>query len=179
MGDSNAATGNNALVSNAESDFNTATGDSALHNNNTTGSSNTANGASALTGNTTGNNSTGAGVNTLFHNTTGSNNIALGVSAGENRTTGNNNIDIVNEGVAADAHTIRIGDSQTKTFIAGIREVTTSKAGDTGRSPLFEVALVLVRFIHVARCVVNANHGLRFASSNGMTRSTSLVESRM
>jgi hypothetical protein len=26
------------------------------------------------------------------------------------------------------------------------------------RLPLFEIALVLVRFDHVARCIVNANH---------------------
>jgi hypothetical protein len=28
------------------------------------------------------------------------------------------------------------------------------------RSPLFEIACVLVRFDHVARFVVNANHGI-------------------
>jgi hypothetical protein len=30
----------------------------------------------------------------------------------------------------------------------------------TNRSPLFEIALVLVRFDHVAHCIVNANHGV-------------------
>src|SRR5204863_634737 len=48
--------------------------------------------------------------------------------AGLNLTTGSNNIDIGNNGVAAEASTTRIGTSQTKTFIAGIRSVTTVNA---------------------------------------------------
>src|SRR5207302_3488258 len=46
----------------------------------------------------------------------------LGNSAGTHLTTGSNNIDIGNQGVAAEANTIRIGTvgTQTKTFIAGI-----------------------------------------------------------
>jgi hypothetical protein len=143
-GASNSADGNNALVSNTEGNSNTATGDSALHNNitgsfntanganalpaNTTGDDNTAMGSKALTSNSTGNNNTAVGFDSLFHNTTGSSNIALGVSAGHDLTTGNNNIDIGNTGVAAESNTIRIGDSQTKTFIAGIRDVTTGNA---------------------------------------------------
>jgi predicted ribosome quality control (RQC) complex YloA/Tae2 family protein len=49
----------------------------------------------------------------------------LGFGAGANLTTGNDNIDIGNLGAAAEAATIRIGSVQTKTFIAGIRGVTT------------------------------------------------------
>jgi hypothetical protein len=41
-----------------------------------------------------------------------------------NLTTGDDNIDIGNEGVIADAGTIRIGDVQTATFIAGISGAT-------------------------------------------------------
>jgi hypothetical protein len=59
---------------------------------------------------------------------TGSNNIALGVSAGSVLTTGDNNIDIGNSGAANEANTIRIGDVQGITFIAGIRGVTTGNA---------------------------------------------------
>jgi predicted ribosome quality control (RQC) complex YloA/Tae2 family protein len=58
-------------------------------------------------------------------NTSGSNNIAFGVDAGSFLTTGNNNIDIGNSGIIGESDTIRIGGSQTKTFIAGIRGVTT------------------------------------------------------
>jgi hypothetical protein len=64
----------------------------------------------------------------LQNNTTGSNNIALGVSAGSVLTTGDNNIDIGNSGAANEANTIRIGDVQGITFIAGIRGVTTGNA---------------------------------------------------
>ncbi len=44
----------------------------------------------------------------------------MGNFAGGNLTTGDNNIDIGNLGVAAESDTIRIGDAQTSTFIAGI-----------------------------------------------------------
>jgi len=40
-------------------------------------------------------------------------------------TTGDDNIDIGNEGIADEANTIRIGEVQTATFIAGIRGTTT------------------------------------------------------
>src|ERR1700676_2577960 len=72
--------------------------------------------------NTIGFENTANGVEALLNNTTGIGNIALGVSAGSNLTTGSNNIDIGNQGVAAEANTIRIGTAgnQTATFIAGI-----------------------------------------------------------
>jgi hypothetical protein len=124
-GNQNTANGYNALVRNTAGYQNTANGVFAL-NKNTTGNNNTATGVNALLNNTTGNNNTANGVGTL-RNTTGSSNIALGFQGGLNLTTGNNNIDIGNTGVAAEASTIRIGTngSQTKTFIAGIRGVTT------------------------------------------------------
>src|SRR5207237_7583026 len=54
----------------------------------------------------------------------------LGLNAGINLTSGNLNIDIGNNGVAAESNTMRIGTSgsQTKTFVAGIRGVTTANA---------------------------------------------------
>ena len=64
----------------------------------------------------------------LYSNTTGNNNAAFGNYAGGNLTTGNGNIDIGSFGVAGEDHTIRIGggvSAQTKTFIVGIRGVTT------------------------------------------------------
>jgi hypothetical protein len=143
-GGSNTASGIRALYSNTTGDVNTATGVQALLNNttgfgntasgvfallgNTTGGSNTASGMQALYYNTTGGNNTASGVQALQSNTTGSNNIALGSLAGSNLTTGSNNIDIGNTGVAVESDTIRIGDAQTRAFIAGIRGVTTGFA---------------------------------------------------
>jgi hypothetical protein len=137
-GSANTATGVTALLNNSTGIENTANGSQALYSN-TTGSENTANGAFALYRNTTGhdnaangqaalvNNETGAdntasGVTALRNNTTGNNNIAVGSIAGFNLTTGDNNIDIGNEGVAAEANTIRIGTvgAQADTYIAGI-----------------------------------------------------------
>jgi len=116
-----------ALFSNTTGTANTAVGLSALRVN-TTGNENTATGADALDSNTTGAANTANGVVALFNNTTGSFNIALGFAAGITLTTGDHNIDIGNVGVAGEANTIRIGNSnQTATYIAGI-----SGAGVTG-----------------------------------------------
>ena len=120
-GDDNTATGVAALLGNTIGNNNTASGGNALLNN-TTGNDNTANGARALYSNTTGNRNTGDGIAALAKNTTGSDNIALGDEAGRNLTIGDHNIDIGNQGVEAEANTIRIGriGTQTATFIAGI-----------------------------------------------------------
>jgi hypothetical protein len=123
-GDSNTANGWGALASNTTGHFNAAIGASALLNN-TIGGRNTAIGRSALSLNTTGNFNTANGYQALFNNTTGNFNIALGSSAGASLTTGDSNIDIGNVGFPGESATIRIGGPQTKTFIAGIRGVTT------------------------------------------------------
>jgi uncharacterized coiled-coil protein SlyX len=104
----------------------TGAGYQALENN-TTGNVNTATGRWALNSNTTSVGNTANGFDALADNTTGSNNIALGDNAGFSLTTGDNNIDIGNQGVTAEANTIRIGTqgTQTATFVAGIRNVTT------------------------------------------------------
>jgi len=122
----NIATGVNALLNNTVGGGNTATGFSALFSN-TTGGANTATGGAALFNNTTGGANTATGVNALFNNTTGSGNTAIGAGAGQNVTLGSNNIHISNGGFAADDALIRIGTggTQTATFIAGIRGVTT------------------------------------------------------
>jgi len=68
-------------------------------------------------------------VGALQLNTTGNYNTAVGYLAGSSLTTGNYNIDIGNGGVAAEGNTIRMGDgNQTRTFISGIRGVTTGSA---------------------------------------------------
>jgi hypothetical protein len=146
LGRSNTATGASALVENTTGNNNTANGTSALFFN-TTGNRNTANGVNALSTNNDGSQNTATGTDALFSNTTGSfntadgfralfsntagdNNIALGNSAGSNLTTGSNNIDIGAPGAMGEADTIRIGKGaiQNRTFIAGIRGVTTGIA---------------------------------------------------
>jgi len=154
-GDQNTAVGTAALLLNTAGTNNTAVGAAALLNNsgftvdapnggpgsantavgaralfgNTTGFGNTANGAEALSNNTTGGGNTATGAFALNINTTGNSNIALGFSAGAN-ITGDDNIDIGSTGGLSESGTIRIGQSgsQTSTFIAGIRGVTTSIA---------------------------------------------------
>jgi len=145
-GNNETATGFAALFSNTIGLYNTAYGSNALYFN-TTGNNNTASGESALVSNTTGGNNTANGAVALAFNTTGGRNIALGSLAGFNLTTGSNNIDIGNEGVAAEANTIRIGTqgTQTATFIAGISgagvtgaAVVVSSSGQLGVAPSSE-----------------------------------------
>src|SRR5437588_828641 len=122
-GDRNTATGWQALFSNTGANNNTADGYQALLSN-INGGNNTGIGYGALGANTTGNSNTAIGANALT-NTTDSGNIALGSSAGVAVLAGDNNIHIGNGGANADADTIRIGLTQTQTFIAGIRGATT------------------------------------------------------
>ena len=142
VGNFNTASGLGALATNTAGEFNTASGANALFNN-TTGGQNTAIGVSALLDNTTGNGNTAIGLSALVNNTTGNSNtaiggaalqkvttgianIAIGNSAGVNLTTGDNNIAIGNPGVTSEADTIRIGNAQTRAFIAGISGATSS-----------------------------------------------------
>jgi hypothetical protein len=151
-GDRNTATGNAALQSNTEGlgntavgwhalflertgSFSTAVGTSALESDTGAGD-NSALGAAALRSNTTGLNNTAVGESALTSNTTGFDNIAIGEESGSLLTTGDWNIDIGNQGVAGEANTIRVGfafdpdfdTGQNKTFIAGIRGITTGNA---------------------------------------------------
>ncbi len=123
----NTASGYQALAANTTGDGNTAMGDYALFSN-TTGGQNTASGASALYSNTTGSSNVAIGETAGYNLTSGNVNIAVGYEAGLNLTTGRNDVDIGNQGVAGEGYTIRIGDGQTRTFIAGIRGVTTGSA---------------------------------------------------
>jgi hypothetical protein len=124
-GNSNTALGAGALFSNIADD-NTATGFQALFSN-TTGFFNTAIGEEALADNTQGSGNTAIGYFALHNNTTGGGNIAIGVGSGTNLSAGNNNIYIGNVGAVSDSNTTRIGIAKTtqKTFIDGIRGVTT------------------------------------------------------
>ena len=105
---------------------NTVVGNGALWAN-STGSGNTAIGNFALSAYQTGNGNVAVGPHALQNNSSGSENIALGDSAGAS-ITGYNNIDIGNSGQPGENDTIRIGASQTKTYIAGIYNVTTGAA---------------------------------------------------
>jgi len=140
----NAAFGSRALYSNTTGTFNTAFGTYVQENtttgnnnasfghyamnSNTTGSRNAAFGTSSLSSNTTGLTNVAIGQAALANNTTGNSNIAIGPSAGLSLTTGDGNIVIGNPGAAAEANTTRIGNGQTRAFIAGIRGITTGSA---------------------------------------------------
>jgi len=122
--DNNTAYGYQALLSNTTGSNNTANGLAALANN-TIGNNNTAYGSGALGSNTTGTGNTAVGTQALL-NSTGISNIALGYGACLKLTTGLWNIDVGSPGSAVDDHTIRVGQSQTATYIAGIAGQTAS-----------------------------------------------------
>ncbi|MBV8357719.1 MAG: tail fiber domain-containing protein, partial [Deltaproteobacteria bacterium] len=123
----NTASGTSALYYNTTGAFNTASGTGALESN-TTGYENTASGLIALYSNTTGAFNTASGTGALEANTTGNNNIGLGDLAGINIQTGSNNIEIGGAGTSDESNTIRIGSTQSATYIAGISAATVSGA---------------------------------------------------
>jgi hypothetical protein len=134
-GNNNTANGNAALGANTNGAFNTAVGTLALGSNKS-GSQNTANGVQALALNTTGADNTAIGSQALYNLKTGSGNIALGFQAGYNLpAAGANNIDIGNQGNSSDTNIIRIGSSQTDTYLAGTVHATgTTQPGVVGSS---------------------------------------------
>ena len=125
-GSRNTASGFQALLANTTGSYNTASGFLALAAN-IAGENNAALGNSALRF-STGHGNTAMGAGALSQITSGGGNIALGYEAGSYMTTGTNNIAIGNPGVGSESSTIRIGKSgtHTKTFLAGVRNVTTT-----------------------------------------------------
>ncbi len=129
----NTAFGGYALKVNSSGDGNTAGGYGSLIAN-TIGDYNAAVGYFSLSDNLSGASNAALGYQAGMH-VTGSNNIAVGYMAGFYLTNGGYNISIGNQGVAAEANTIRIGTSssgsgatmtgQDRAFIAGIRGITT------------------------------------------------------
>jgi trimeric autotransporter adhesin len=117
-GSDNTANGYQALISNTNGYGNTANSAEALFAN-TSGNLNTANGFSALYRNTNGSYNTANGAQALQNNTSGAYNIALGYLAGNSITTGGYNIDIGNTGFSTDTNLIRIGTTQTATYLVG------------------------------------------------------------
>ena len=147
FGARNAAIGSQALNNNVDSSDSTAVGFNALYSQ-TFGERNTAIGSYALFNSTFnpplyyGHDNTAVGFQALYNNIEGAYNIALGTHAGAAQTYFSYwNIDIGNEGVDGEANTIRIGtppqpdgwfepghggpSGQSRTFIAGIRDVNT------------------------------------------------------
>ncbi|MGZ7032376.1 MAG: tail fiber domain-containing protein [Thermoanaerobaculia bacterium] len=95
----------------------------------TAGSNNVGFGSGALSFVTTGSNNVAIGPNALNSMDSGSSNIAIGASAGLFlASNANGNIDIDNAGTNTDGATIRIGTGQTRTFLAGVRGITTGNA---------------------------------------------------
>ncbi len=136
-GSNNTAVGNLTLNSNTTSNNNTAIGASALTN--STGSDNSAVGVLALGKGTTGSGNTVVGENALGSNTTGNNNIAIGLNAGSKLTSGSDNIYVGAASLATESKTMRLGQGQTHTFVAGIAgrplsgsEVVVTAAGQLG-----------------------------------------------
>ena len=127
-GEFNTAVGDDALRANTEGRFNTAVGEDALRAN-TEGSENTAVGEDALLQNTIGSDNPAVGKTALLSNTEGNHNTAVGEDAGFRATTGDNNIYLGANvgGVAGEANTMYLGrvGTQTTTFIAGVRGITT------------------------------------------------------
>ena len=133
----NTAIGVFALINNTTGFNNTALGYYALASNLEGGNANTAVGGEALKSNTTGRNNVAVGKSAMLENLTGRNNIAIGWYAGR-RTDGNDNILIAHKGVAGESQTMRLGVKGTagvagsgviRTYIAGIKGVTTGLAG--------------------------------------------------
>ena len=123
-GEYNTAVGNHALVVVTNGSLNTAVGDDALGGE-STGSANTAVGHTALAFDYAGLWNTAIGDNALsnlgyFGAAGGTNNIALGYAAGASITIGSSNIDIGNVGANGENNIIRIGTSQTATYLAGV-----------------------------------------------------------
>lgn len=143
-GSDNTAIGSMALAVNAGGLENTAIGASALQNgagpvgntavgfqamSNSSSIQDIAIGSSAMQ-NATGSYNIAVGSSALLA-ASGDHNIGIGNEAGNNAVTGCCNIMIGNEGVSSDDHTIRIGDVQTSTYVAGI-----SGVGVSGGAPV-------------------------------------------
>ena len=159
-GSENTANGNNAIAFNTTGSENTASGNFAL-NANTTGFSNTADGDRAMWFNTTGSGNTALGRLALAFNTSGNKNIAIGFNAGSDLASGNNNIDIGNLGRSHESFTIRIGNQQTNTYVAGISGATvTGTAVVVNGSGQLGVAPSSARFKEAIKSMDNASEAL-------------------
>lgn len=122
----NTAVGTDALRSNNPTSTNTGVNNTAVGamalRYNSTGIRNVAVGAESLKMNGTGGDNTAIGTASLYSLTSGAFNVAIGTNSGSGLTTGTLNIYIgsVGAGASDENDTIRIGGSQTRSFIKGI-----------------------------------------------------------
>ena len=112
VGQENTAVGDGALAAIVNAIGNTAVGSGAL---------------ALVTGASAGTN-TAVGRDALGALTSGGGNTVIGSSAGSLLTSGTNNVYVDNAGAASESLTTRIGDTQSRAFIAGIRGRTTGNA---------------------------------------------------
>ena len=124
VGSLNTAVGSNALSGNVDGTSNTAVGQFSMFAN-TLGVGNTAMGVRALSTTLSGTGNTAYGAAALRNVANGHENIALGLLAGSALTTGDSNIYVGHLGAAVESNTIRIGEEQSRTFIAGVRGTAT------------------------------------------------------
>jgi hypothetical protein len=124
-GDDNTALGAAALQSTTTGGANTALGYVTLMRN-TSGNYNTALGTAALYSTISGNHNTAVGHGALQSNLDGSANTAVGIGAGNALVRGANNIYLGHAGATTESNTMRLGQDQTRTFIAGIAAVPIS-----------------------------------------------------
>ena len=128
-GSRNIAVGNGTLSALSVGQDNTSVGDGALASIvNAIGNTAVGSGALALVSGSTAGSNTAVGRGALGALTSGGGNTVIGSSAGSLLTTGTNNIYLDNGGPGAESLTIRIGDTQNRAFVAGIRGRTTANA---------------------------------------------------
>ncbi|MFO1313398.1 MAG: tail fiber domain-containing protein [Burkholderiales bacterium] len=123
-GNNNTAAGTGSMQNNDSGSSNTAVGFLALSEN-VSGSANAGLAAYALASLQTGAENVAIGFQSLRQVTSGDGNIGIGSSAGFDLISGSDNIYLGNVGSANDNQTTRIGFAQIRTFLAGIRGVTT------------------------------------------------------
>lgn len=117
-GSANTASGSFALLNNTSGGSNAASGFGALFTN-TTGDLNTASGTGALMSNETGEKNTAVGYAAL-QQSTGNQNVAIGHRAGATLESGNQNIYIGHPGASSESRTLRVGNTQTRAYVAGV-----------------------------------------------------------
>ena len=126
-GGSNSAFGNFCLFWNSTGFENSAFGFGSSYKN-TTGRLNATFGAYSGFSNVAGIGNTAIGHQALIDKKAGNYNVALGYNSGSLLSNGNYNLYIANTGSLSESNTIRIGQAHTKTFLAGVRGITTDAA---------------------------------------------------
>lgn len=159
--------------------YNTFTGFNAGFSN-TTGANNTYVGSQSAASATTATHNTFVGFNSGFYTSTGSSNLFLGDSAGTFNTTGSGNVYIAHAGVGTESNTIRLGESQTSAFIAGVYGSSVSSGqpvfvDSTGHLGTGGGAASVASFNGRSGAVVPATGDYSFSQLSGTLTDTQLV----